>query len=84
MISKEAFEEKYNNMPPKRRKVLEAVVGGKTDQKIKDMVLKVSDISTVRQHISKIYKDFDIEAEGFNCRCELVEIVNKHKPELVA
>jgi len=83
MISKEAFEENYNNMPPKRRKVLEAVVGGMTDKEIKDKMLKVSDISTVRQHISKIYKDFKIEAEGFNCRCELVEIINTYKPELV-
>ncbi|NER90227.1 MAG: hypothetical protein F6K64_25655 [Moorea sp. SIO3A2] len=84
MISKEAFEEKFKTMPWKRRQVLEAVVGGNTDQEIRDKVLNVYDISTVRKHISKIYKDFDIEANGFNCRCELVEIVNTYKPELVA
>ena len=84
MISKEAFEEKYRNMPPKRRQVLEAVVGGKTDQEIRDKVLRVNDISTVRKHISNLYIDFKIEAYGFNCRCDLVEIVNTYKPELVA
>ncbi|AOW98713.1 hypothetical protein BJP34_03955 [Moorena producens PAL-8-15-08-1] len=84
MISKEAFEEKYRNMPWKRRKVLEAVVGGKTDKEIRDKVLHVYDISTVRKHISKIYQDFDIEANGLNSRWELVEIVNTYKPELVA
>ena len=71
-------------MPWKRRQVLEAVVGGKTDEAIRDKVLKVNDPSTVRKHISKIYKDFDIEPLGYNCRCELVEIVNTYKPELVA
>ncbi|NEO73571.1 AAA-like domain-containing protein [Moorena sp. SIO3H5] len=84
MISKKAFEEKYQNMPWKRRQVLEALVGGKTDKEIRDKVLRVYDISTVRKHISKIYKDCDIEANGFNCRCDLVEIVNTYKPELVA
>ncbi|NEO15954.1 MULTISPECIES: AAA-like domain-containing protein [unclassified Moorena] len=84
MISKEAFEEKFKTMPWKRRQVLEAVVGGKTDQEIRDKVLKVNDPSTVRKHISNLYKDFDIEANGYNCRCELVEIVNTYKPELVA
>ncbi|AOY79504.1 AAA-like domain-containing protein [Moorena producens JHB] len=84
MISKEAFEQKFKTMPWKRRQVLEAVVGGQTDEAIKEKVLRVYDVSTVRNHISKIYKDFDIEANGFNCRCELVEIVNTYKPELVA
>ncbi|NEO12859.1 MULTISPECIES: AAA-like domain-containing protein [unclassified Moorena] len=84
MISKEAFEQKLKTMPWKRRQVLEAVVGGKTDEAIKEKVLRVYDVSTVRNHISKIYKDFDIEAKGFKCRCELVEIVNTYKPELVA
>ncbi|NEO74449.1 AAA-like domain-containing protein [Moorena sp. SIO3H5] len=84
MISKEAFEEKFKTMPWKRRQVLEAVVGGKTDQEIREKVLKVYDISTVRKHISNLYKDFYIEANGYNCRCELVEIVNTYKPELVA
>ncbi|NEO36379.1 MAG: hypothetical protein F6J90_08625 [Moorea sp. SIOASIH] len=84
MISKEAFEDKYRNMPWKRRQVLEAVVGGKTDQEIRDKVLKVYDKSSVRQHISKIYRDFDIEANGHDCRWEIVEIVNTYKPELVA
>ena len=84
MTSKEPFEEKYNNMPPIRKQVLKAVVGGMTDKEIKDKVLKVNNISTVRKHISNLYKDFGIEANGFNCRCELVEIVNRSKPELVA
>jgi len=84
MISKEAFEEKFKTMPWKRRQVLEAVVGGKTDEEIRVKVLKVYDISTVRKHISNLYKDFDIEANGYNCRWELVEIVNTYKPELVA
>ncbi|NEN97870.1 MAG: hypothetical protein F6K50_20820 [Moorea sp. SIO3I7] len=84
MISKEAFEEKYKNMPPKRRQVLEAVVGGKTDIEIKDKVLGVDHKNTVRKHISNIYQDFDIEANGYNCRDELVEIVYTYKPELVA
>ncbi|NEP35478.1 MULTISPECIES: AAA-like domain-containing protein [unclassified Moorena] len=84
MISKEAFEQKFKTMPWKRRQVLEAVVGGQTDEAIKEKVLRVYDVSTVRNHISKIYKDFDIEANGFNCRWEIVEIVNTYKPELVA
>ncbi|NET85284.1 MAG: hypothetical protein F6J94_26255 [Moorea sp. SIO1F2] len=84
MMSKEAFEEKYKNMPPKRRQVLEAVVGGKTDREIKDKVLGVDNKNTVRKHISNLYKDFDIEANGYNCRDELVKIVYTHKPELVA
>ncbi|NEO36936.1 MAG: hypothetical protein F6J90_11705 [Moorea sp. SIOASIH] len=85
MISKEAFEQKFKTMPPKRRQVLEAVVGGKTDEAIRDNVLvDVYDISTVRKHISNLYKDFDIEANGCNSRWELVEIVNTYKPELVA
>ncbi|NEO93618.1 MAG: hypothetical protein F6K56_26805 [Moorea sp. SIO3G5] len=84
MISKEAFEEKFKTMPWKRRQVLEAVVGGNTDEAIRDEVLKVNDKSSVRHHISNLYKDFDIEAIGYNCRCELVEIVNTYKPELVA
>ncbi|NEO49996.1 MAG: hypothetical protein F6K55_40285, partial [Moorea sp. SIO4A3] len=84
MISKEAFEEKFKTMPWRRRQVLEAVVGGKTDEAIRDEVLKVNDKSSVRHHISNIYKDFDIEAIGYNCRWELVEIVNTYKPELVA
>ncbi|NEO22610.1 MULTISPECIES: AAA-like domain-containing protein [unclassified Moorena] len=84
MISKEAFEEKYKNMPPKRRQVLEAVVGGKTDIEIKDKVLGVDHKNTVRKHIYNIYQDFDIEANGYNCRDELVEIVYTYKPELVA
>ena len=84
MISKEAFEEKYQNMPAKRRKVLEAFLAGKTDKEIiDDEVLGVSYLSTVRKHISQIYKDFDIEAKGYNCRDELVKIVNRYKPELV-
>ncbi|NEQ80949.1 MAG: hypothetical protein F6K26_12060 [Moorea sp. SIO2I5] len=84
MISKKAFEEKYQNMPWKRRQVLEAVVGGKTDQEIRDKVLRVYDSSTVRKHISNLYKDLDIKADGFASRCDLVEIVNTYKPELVA
>ncbi|NEQ80657.1 MAG: hypothetical protein F6K26_10475 [Moorea sp. SIO2I5] len=84
MISKEAFEKKYQNMPWKRRQVLEAVVGGKTDKEIRDKVLRVYDNSTVRKHISNLYKDFDIKADGFASRWELVEIVNTYKPELVA
>ena len=84
MISQEAFEEKYNNMPPKRRKVLEALLAGKTDKEIiDDEVLGVSYLSTVRKHISLIYKDFDIEPNGYNCRDELIEIINRYKPELV-
>ena len=84
MISKEAFEQKFKTMPWRRRQVLEAVVGGNTDEAIRDKVLKVNDPSTVRKHISNLYKDFDLEANGYNCRCELVEIVNTYKPELVA
>ncbi|NEP23387.1 AAA-like domain-containing protein [Moorena sp. SIO3I6] len=84
MISKEAFEEKYKNMPSKRRKVLEAMVGGQTDEAIKDEVLNVYDKSSVRKHIEQIYKDFGIKANRSNCRWELVEIVYTHKPELVA
>ncbi|NEO36373.1 MAG: hypothetical protein F6J90_08595 [Moorea sp. SIOASIH] len=84
MISKEAFEEKYRNMPRKRRRVLEAMVGGKTDEAIKDEVLGVSDISTVRKHLSQIYKDFEIPANRSSSRCELVKLFNIYKPELVA
>ncbi|NEP53432.1 MAG: hypothetical protein F6K65_33405 [Moorea sp. SIO3C2] len=85
MISKEAFEEKYKNMPAKRRNVLEALLAGKTDKEIiDDEVLGVSYLSTVRKHISYIYKEFDIEPKGFNSRCEVVKIVNRYKPELVA
>ncbi|NEQ83468.1 MAG: hypothetical protein F6K26_25675 [Moorea sp. SIO2I5] len=84
MMSKEAFEEKYKNMPPRRRQVLEAVVGGKTDREIKDKVLGVDNQNTVIKHISNLYQDFDIESNGYNCRDELVEIVYTHKPELVA
>ncbi|WP_424101783.1 AAA-like domain-containing protein [Moorena producens] len=84
MMSKEAFEDKYKNMTPKRRKVLEAFLSGKTDEAIKDEVLGATHQASVRKHIEKIYKDFDIEANGHDCRDELVEIVNTHKPELVA
>ncbi|NEO47418.1 MAG: hypothetical protein F6K55_26155 [Moorea sp. SIO4A3] len=84
MISKKAFEEKYKNMPSKRRKVLEAMVGGQTDEAIKDEVLNVYDKSSVRKHIQQIYKDFGIEANRCKSRDELVEIVYTHKPELVA
>ncbi len=84
MISKEAFDEKYRNMPRKRRQVLEAMVGGKTDEAIKDEVLGVSDISTVRKHLCQIYKDFEIPANRSSSRCELVKLVNIYKPELVA
>ncbi|NEO93770.1 MAG: hypothetical protein F6K56_27655 [Moorea sp. SIO3G5] len=85
MMSKEAFEEKFKTMPWKRRQVLEALLAGKTDKEIiDDEVLGVSYLSTVRKHISQIYKEFGIEAKGFNCRCDLVEIVNTYKPELVA
>ncbi len=84
MISKETFEDKYSSMPPKRRQVLEAVVAGKTDKEIKDKVLGVDNNNTVRKHISNLYKDFGIEADGYNCRWELVKIVNTYKPELVA
>ncbi|NEO81853.1 AAA-like domain-containing protein [Moorena sp. SIO4G3] len=84
MIHKEAFDEKYKNMPRKRRRVLEAVVAGKTHEAIRDEVLGVSDISTVRHHICQIYKDFEIPAKGLSARCELVKLVNRYKPELVA
>ncbi|NEO73799.1 AAA-like domain-containing protein [Moorena sp. SIO3H5] len=84
MISKEAFDEKYTNMPRKRRRVLEAVVGGKTQVAIRDEVLGVSDISTVRHHICQIYKDFEIPANRSSSSCELVRLVNTYKPELVA
>ena len=83
MISKQAFEEKYRNMPRKRRRVLEAVVGGKTHEAIRDEVLGVSDISTVRHHISQIYKDFEIPANRSSSRCDLVRLVHTYKPELV-
>ncbi|NEO78621.1 AAA-like domain-containing protein [Moorena sp. SIO4G3] len=84
MMSKEAFEDKYRNMPPKRRQVLEAFLSGKTDREIKDKVLGVDNKNTVRRHISNIYQDLGIEANGCKRRDELVEIVNTYKPELVA
>ena len=84
MISKKVFEEKFKNMPPKRKQVLEALMSGKTDEEIRDNVLNVYDLSTVRRHISNIYKDFDLKADGLNYRCNLVELVHDYKPELVS
>ncbi|NEQ07616.1 MAG: hypothetical protein F6K37_17215 [Moorea sp. SIO4E2] len=84
MISKEAFQEKFKTMPWKRRQVLEAVVGGKKDKEIQYKVLDATHDSSVRKHIQQIYQDFDIEANGCKSRCDLVEIVNTYKPELVA
>ena len=77
------FEAIFNQLPPRRRKVLELFLTGKTDQEIAD--IQGTQKNTVSYHISKVCKDFGFSnGEGYSYRDELVLEFVEHRSNLVA
>jgi predicted transcriptional regulator len=82
-MQKNEFTEKFQGLTPKRRKVLELLAAGKTDDEIATEIN--TSPSTVRKHVQNLCDHFEVEPEvdGLkrNRREDLISLVAQYKSE---
>ncbi|NEO99761.1 MAG: hypothetical protein F6K58_13995 [Symploca sp. SIO2E9] len=83
MINQEEFNNIFERELNRReRQVLLDFLAGKRDSEIQKK-LEVTSCATVRKHLSKAARQFQINPNGFSYRDKLVEIFHKYKPDLI-
>ncbi|MFB8788260.1 MAG: AAA-like domain-containing protein [Potamolinea sp.] len=85
-MNQQEFTKAFEEMPLQRRKVLQKLLAGETDEAIaKSLQIEQT---TVRSHIKKICNDFGIEQPFANerqkRRPELIALFKKYRPDLVS
>ncbi len=84
-MNNQDFNEAYESLTTKKRKVLKAFLAGETEEAIAKLI-GVTDSSGVRRHIAEVCGEFGFynkRGERNRLRDDLVELFVKYKPDLV-
>lgn len=83
-MSQAQFEDIFDELTPRQRKVLQGLLAGRTDSEIANSLNL--EPSTIRRHLANIGKEFglsNLEGEHYSYRKELVQLVARYRPQLV-
>ena len=85
-IDRQKFNQKLDRLTAKNKQILDRFLAGKTDEEIRQG-LNLASRDSVRQHISKIGRIFQLNNEcgaNYRYRDELIKIFSTYQPDRVA